>query len=900
MAKKTIFNPFLKGNFDNVNDYDAEIAAILKYLKKVEEQYANNDEKISEIETIREIVKSIQGNLIITANPAGSQSGANPAFFNISYEQYNVLNGSQKFFVTLDNPYCIDNQGNTISAPNQYAKVYLRIQYNKVQYEYPAVPHNDCTYSDSNPFSGFVGWHKITENTSIALYSTYDTFYAKFNGGYASPEDYDKKYTYKIDSNGAAWLWDDAKNYTIQEANDVDLLVGKPQFSPEPDVKIESRDALKLDFGTLSGQVWHLSGKVTFTHSYCYQKEGTADQYIDVQALHSRTQEAQFMDCVDKRSLMRVNIDMENKLNSLAFLIGSQKLTAPAPQYNADTKNLGHITYDVELTHAEYPADESVIYIHSAENMAHADECARIVYNENPNPAFITDRSFSIYLDTNAPKNIQLWHNGVQQPEDLVPGGVVYLFWSYTDKVWSVKLQEKADSNLSIIHVDDTWARYYNDWKKTEYTSKLVDVVDLAKGAEYLRNLISLDKTIFLCTNTDLADTIGEEVKIPIAQLHNPNGTPYEPDLPTVMRPRIIFDAQGRIAVNTPRKGTSQHVFCTTVYAQQTGDTSQLEEELRQLIEIEKQTRTIAINSLNDWKLNAYADIFVCDKNNIDTLVGWCESPSRVVLEKRRMPFFPMITTGTYDANALNGMDDVGVYHLPSSNIINTPSGGAGTPYLVVFPFLRGVSGDCTRQFYISWWCMQSRYIKTNGEWSEWEDVEGNKQSITATPIESFPFALCEGAQNFNPGFVGVMVIPAVNTTVKQAQICVQTNHTGGNFCVAIYDWNMTFVRKTLIGYLSRSEPCAITADFEDEVLLYAGQRYYAVLFIDHTSARYLAAKRIKSEIPNSMNVLQTVIAGSEIVPPIVNGGYVNLQSYIAQSFPGQYNQVDVPFIRIF
>ncbi|MDR2962727.1 MAG: hypothetical protein LBU90_03680 [Bacteroidales bacterium] len=171
----------------------------------------------------------------------------------------------------------------------------------------------------------------------------------------------------------------------------------------------------------------------------------------------------------------------------------------------------------------------------------------------------------------------------------------------------------------------------------------------------------------------------------------------------------------------------------------------------------------------------------------------------------------------------------------------------------------------------------------------------------SSAPIESFPFALCEGAQNFNPGFVGVMVIPAVDTTVKQAQICVQTNHTGGNFRVAIYDWNMTFVRKTLIGYLSRSEPCAITADFEDEVLLYAEQKYYAVLFIDHTSARYLAAKRIKSEIPNSTNVLQTVIAGSEIAPPTAyGGGTMNLQSYIAQSFPGTVQQFDVPYIRIF
>ncbi|MDR2964047.1 MAG: hypothetical protein LBU90_10515 [Bacteroidales bacterium] len=160
--------------------------------------------------------------------------------------------------------------------------------------------------------------------------------------------------------------------------------------------------------------------------------------------------------------------------------------------------------------------------------------------------------------------------------------------------------------------------------------------------------------------------------------------------------------------------------------------------------------------------------------------------------------------------------------------------------------------------------------------------------------IESFPLALCEGAQNINPGFVGFLTVPTVDTLISKAQTCVQTNHTAGNFKVAIYNENKQLVGSTQWGYLARSKACFVEADFTAPLTLTAGEYYYVVLHIDHYNSRYLAAKQLKCNVAGSANVLQTIIAGS------AQTEQNDLSGFITQSFPCTVQQIDVPYVKIF
>jgi hypothetical protein len=184
-----------------------------------------------------------------------------------------------------------------------------------------------------------------------------------------------------------------------------------------------------------------------------------------------------------------------------------------------------------------------------------------------------------------------------------------------------------------------------------------------------------------------------------------------------------------------------------------------------------------------------------------------------------------------------------------------------------------------------------------NGEWqfSRIVNNSGNGTSSVSADVETFPFPLCEGAQNFDAGFIGVLCVPPRDCTVTKAQVFVQTTHTGGYFSVGLYNAaTMQLLGQTPSTSLIVSPAGLITALFQSPIDLSSENLYYMVVFINHTSARYLAAKRLTSNIARSTTMRQMVIRGSSQTP---------LQTIaaqnITQTFPGDVNQIDIPYIHI-
>ncbi|MDR0941658.1 MAG: hypothetical protein LBM68_05480 [Bacteroidales bacterium] len=180
--------------------------------------------------------------------------------------------------------------------------------------------------------------------------------------------------------------------------------------------------------------------------------------------------------------------------------------------------------------------------------------------------------------------------------------------------------------------------------------------------------------------------------------------------------------------------------------------------------------------------------------------------------------------------------------------------------------------------------------IDTTGNAIDFKTASSGASSI---PVETFPLQTSEGATSLAPGWYAILFNQLTPANFTKAQIFVQALHTSGTFQVAIYrqsDYGL--VVQSSVGSFAVTAQGLLEVTFSNGVSLAKGM-YFLVLFINHTTTRYLQSKRVVSNYGGSDSI-QNILFGSTLTPPD------NLESSITNQFPGNISSVDIPYVILF
>ena len=440
-VEKIKFNPFIKGNFDYIKDYDGELESLQNSVNQG--QTTINSQTIERIDSIESILAMLQSGQIIPAERQGTIENGN-IIYNITYENYVTLKGAQKFFVILDNPL----QTGSTSAEEL---VKLKIQTDKLRHTTIAPPTVSDTPSQADLYAGMVGYN-AEKNLGLLVSGGYVYFK---QGGYAKTDVFDIKCTYTINESGkmllAKYVEPEPEENEEQETETTEVTEPVPPAPQPVIIVISGRNENKITFETTGGYFQLTNGEtVDFTDPLTIT-EGE-DKWSVLRVMHKDNTDAKLKDILERRVLMRAIIDEKNSKQDSAYIIGGAGMesTAPASFIKANAYVVESLEEDLILNNENFPS-ESIIYIVKAKNDFSVSKLASIIFN-NHDTGFTTDRSFEIWLEKDTGQNdMLLLKNGTVETNALNRGECVRLFFDYETSNWSTVYI--AADNVNQTHV---------------------------------------------------------------------------------------------------------------------------------------------------------------------------------------------------------------------------------------------------------------------------------------------------------------------------------------------------------------------------------------------------------------------------------------------------------------
>lgn len=459
-VEKMKFNPFLKGNFDYIKDYDSDLESL---QNSVNQKETINSETIERVDEMESIISMLQSGQIIPAERQGAIENKS-IIYNISYANYVTLKGAKKFFVILDNPL---QTGST--AAEELVK--LKIQTDKLKQIIIPPPTVSDKPSVNDLYAGMVGYNA---EKNIGILVSGGCVYLK-RGSYAKTDVFDLKCTYIIDEDGKMQLSKyveptlPAETENTEEVEEIEQTekteeVETTEETEEPPIEepeplpviivISGRNENTITFETTNGYFQLADGDtINFTDSLTIT-EGE-DSWSILRVMHKDNVDAKLKDILEKRVLMRAIIDEKDSKQDSAYVIGGAVENAlPASFVKANAYVIESLEDDLVLDNEHFPT-ESVIYIFKAKNNFNADGLARVVFNNN-NTGFTTDRSFEIWLEKDTgQKDMLLVKNGTVESKALNRGECVRLFFDYQTSNWSIVYLATANAENTTISSQD-------------------------------------------------------------------------------------------------------------------------------------------------------------------------------------------------------------------------------------------------------------------------------------------------------------------------------------------------------------------------------------------------------------------------------------------------------------
>ena len=446
MAKKIVFNPFIKGNFDYVDDYAGDINDV----KTV------NSKTIERVDDMESIISVLQSGQIIPAERLGEISNDN-IIYDVKYEHYATLKGAKKFFVILDNPLISG------SSPAAEEKVMLRVQTDKEKKITVQPPTVSDTPSETDLYAGMVGYN---EEKQLGILVSGGFFYLK-QGAYATTDIYSLKCSYTIDEEGKAQLAEYVEPEPEPTEESEELEENEELETPEvpelPEqpviIVISARDEKKITFETTGGYFSLSDGSTVDFSDQLITTEGS-DTWSTLKVMHKDSIDARLKDLLEKRVLMRAIIDENDSANDSAYTIGGViESTPPASFIPTNAYVIDNLEDDLVLNNDNFPS-ESVIYIVKAKNNFNADGCSHIIINNN-GTGFTTDRSFEVWLEKNTgQKDMLIFKNGKEETNAFSIGECVRLFFDYQTSQWSIVYVGNDNKNNTTITSADNSIKY--------------------------------------------------------------------------------------------------------------------------------------------------------------------------------------------------------------------------------------------------------------------------------------------------------------------------------------------------------------------------------------------------------------------------------------------------------
>ncbi len=442
-TEKMKFNPFLKGNFDYIKDYDGDLETI---QKEVHHNQTINSETIERVDGMESIIAMLQSGQIILAERQGIIENDN-IIYNVTYENYATLKGAKKFFVILDNPL---QTGST--AAEELVK--LKIQTDKLKHITIPPPTVSDTPSESDLYAGMIGYN-IEKNLGILVSGGY--VYLK-QGGYAKTDVFDLKCTYTIDDNGKMHLAKYIEPEIPEETEENEEQTETPEQTPQPVIiVISGRNENAITFEIANGYFQLSDGDTVNFADQLMITEGE-DTWSVLRVMHKDNVDAKLKDILEKRVLMRAIIDDKDSRQDSAYIIGGAAIenTPPATFIKANAYVIESLEEDLILNNENFPT-ESIIYIVKAKNDFSVSGLASIIFNNN-DTGFTTDRSFEVWLEKDTgQKDMLLMKNGTVESNALNRGECVRLFFDYQTSNWSVVYLATDNANNTLVtSIDDT------------------------------------------------------------------------------------------------------------------------------------------------------------------------------------------------------------------------------------------------------------------------------------------------------------------------------------------------------------------------------------------------------------------------------------------------------------
>lgn len=440
--EKIKFNPFIKGNFDYIKDYDGDVESL---QNDVNHHQTINSETIERVDGMESIIAMLQSGQIIPAERQGTIENGT-IIYHVTYENYVTLKGAKKFFIILDNPL---QTGST--AAEELVK--LKIQTNKLKQITIPPPTVSDTPSITDPYAGMVGYN-IEKNLGILVSGGYVYFK---QGSYAKIDVFDLKCTYIIDEGGKMQLaqYVEPTPPVEIEENEEQEITGTSEPAPQPIIiVISGRNENTITFETTNGY-FQLSDNdtVNFTDSLIIT-EGE-DTWSVLRVMHKDNAEAKLKDILEKRVLMRAIIDEKDSRQDSAYIIGGIIESTPSASFTkANAYVIENLEEDLVLNNENFPS-ENIIYIIKAKNDFNIDGLARVIFNNN-NTGFTTDRSFEIWLEKDTgQRDMLLMRNGTVESNALNRGECVRLFFDYQTSNWSIVYLASDNANNTLVTSND-------------------------------------------------------------------------------------------------------------------------------------------------------------------------------------------------------------------------------------------------------------------------------------------------------------------------------------------------------------------------------------------------------------------------------------------------------------
>lgn len=850
-VKKLIFNPLLKGNFEYIKDYDSDLDTLKDSASKSETLNSDTLGKLSEIDTL---IKTLQGNLIIPAErEIHIENGQ--ALCDVSFENYKILNNSKKFFVILDNPIVT---GASVAAEET---VFLKIQTGKQETKTVSPPTVNDQPSETDTFTGFVGYNQA-RNLSILIDGGFVFFK---QGEYATPEIFDKKYSYTIGEDDKAQLHE-VTTAVVNVLNDLEEPTEETEEPTTHEETIEvtaeqatlilaSRNQATITFELPENVEFGVFGieneEIPFANPLRYT-EGT-DQWNTLIVRHKDSTVCKLKDVLAKRTLMRCIIDPNDSSSDDAYIIGGTSEFAPPAEFiKAQAFVIDNLNGNIELTYEKFPS-QSVIYIEKAQNSEYSDNASRIIFNDQ-NTGFTADRSFDIYTGE-ACAEMRIVHNGTVQDVNLKANQCLKLFFDSSEQQWYILYQgSREQENIRLLHNENMHMSIiqptYSELMQRIYGGATYDAYSILKAIKDVRTEITNKTAKIIFSDISLKTEIGSVTEIPKNKLrHDFGGNIIDFTVPAFERYLIadvvlVFDADGTIAKR--KTISSDTVNFTTIHVNTAGcGDFQLSEEEQTVLNwlIAQDLEQIQMKNEKN-KANGYAGLEngKIPKNLLDLKYTTLCFRQQSVDETRYEPV----------SNPL-GNTDITLYHdslcvpyaksfgqrLPDLNKIIEPGFYSITGFPTNSPFTETKYGnknlllvisshvinDTVCQIFINTisypeyrYEFYKRHRNDYGEWTDWQPLFHPKiNTLEAVDLESsgvelFPYLMCNESnqQLENMNQVGrifaIMLSPALSKKIAKLQYIVAQN-ANSSFEFALYRYTGTFSNSNIpVEFLAKTD----------------------------------------------------------------------------------------------